>query len=243
MDFIKKHSATILTVTASVGVGLTTYFAINGTIKAVKLVNKVEQENHIKLNKKDIIKTTWKLYIPTFVSGLTTIGCIFGINVLNQKQQQSLAAAYTALYSNFEKYRKEIQEKYGKDVDANSYSKAIKSDRLKAISDLVQPGQEIFYDVRCDTFYISTIDEVTRIGEEFIAKMERDGFGLINEYYRMIGLPEVPYGWSLGWSGLLEDCEPYGCHKMDFTYELVHVDKGLYFWLVDYNTSMTWNYI
>lgn len=241
-EFVKRHGSKMLTGVSIVGVVLTTCLATKATIKAVNIIEDIECEYNIKLNKKDIFNITWKLYIPTFISGMTTILSILSIEVLHQKQQQTLSTAYATLYTTFEKYRNEIKEKYGKEVDAQTYVN-ITRNRLDALKDVDTYGKEWFYDARSGTFYLSTFDEVSRKGEEFIESIQNRGYGLLNEYYNLIGIPEVDYGYSLGWNGFLEDCDPYGCYKLDFSYELVHVENGLDFWLVDFSTNPVWNYI
>lgn len=92
--FLKKHSSTILTVIGSAGVVATTVLAVKATPKALQLIEdeKNSRNNEIfleamtndfenceyirELKLLDIIKVAWKPYIPTAITGLSTITCI-----------------------------------------------------------------------------------------------------------------------------------------------------------------------
>lgn len=92
--FLKKHSSTILTVIGSAGVVATTILAVKATPKAIQLIEdeKNRQNNDIltnamangyetckyvrELKPLEVIKVAWKPYIPTTITGLSTIACI-----------------------------------------------------------------------------------------------------------------------------------------------------------------------
>lgn len=82
-------SPTILTVVASVGVIVTTITSVQATPKAIKLLKEAELEKGENLSKVEIIRVAGPSYIPSALLGISTIVCIFGANVLNQKKQAS----------------------------------------------------------------------------------------------------------------------------------------------------------
>ena len=81
--FFKKNSATILTCLGGVGVIATSIMAVKATPKALKIIEKAEEEKGEELTKTEIVKAAGVVYIPTVLTGVSTIACIFGANVLN----------------------------------------------------------------------------------------------------------------------------------------------------------------
>lgn len=141
MNFVKKNSPHILTGTAVVGVGLTSYFAVKGVTRAKDII-KEEQlrrkekllrdclesdmypenenvppkeliEQQMKIPFKDKIKLVWKPLLPMGVAGATTIACIIGSDVINTGRNAVLLASATALSQGFEEYQKKNIELFG----------------------------------------------------------------------------------------------------------------------------------
>ena len=74
--FLKKHSSTILKVIGSTGVVANTVLAVKATPKAMSLLVEAEQDKGSELTVVETVKAAWKPYIPTAVTGLSTIACI-----------------------------------------------------------------------------------------------------------------------------------------------------------------------
>ena len=94
--FFKRNSSTILTVVGAIGVAATAVMSARDTVKAVKRIEEHEAKGE-KLSNKEKFKIAAPAYIPTVATGLSTIACIFGANVLNKKAQASLASSYALL--------------------------------------------------------------------------------------------------------------------------------------------------
>ena len=89
-----KYSPQILTGLGIAGVVTTTVLAIKATPKAVKLVEEEAYERKEELTPMEVVKVTWKCYIPTAVSMATSIVCILFANSAHAKRNAALAAAY-----------------------------------------------------------------------------------------------------------------------------------------------------
>ena len=124
---LRKASPTILTCIGAVGVVATAVLAVKATPKALRLIEIAEDHRHdddpnwtwSPLTKTEIIKTTWKCYVPAVVTGAATIICIFGANTLNRRQQASLASAYALLNRSYNDYKRKLKELYGKEAHDN----------------------------------------------------------------------------------------------------------------------------
>ena len=97
---LSNHSSEILTGLSIFGVGTTVYTAHQDTIKAEHIL---EDERRYwrksgiyhKFTLEEKVRLTWKCYIPTAISALSTAGCIAGSHYCSQKKKEALSSAYT----------------------------------------------------------------------------------------------------------------------------------------------------
>lgn len=108
--FLKRKSPTILTCAGVVGVVTTTAFTIKGTVKAVELLNQAEEAKGEELTAQEMVKVLLPPYIPAIISGVATITCIVGANVINKRHQASLISAYSVIDQAFKEYRNKVEE-------------------------------------------------------------------------------------------------------------------------------------
>ena len=92
--FLSRNTPLILSCIGGVGVVLTTVMAVKATPKAILLLGEAKEEKGEELSALEKLNTAGQIYIPAIITGASTIACIFGANVLNQKQQTSLMSAY-----------------------------------------------------------------------------------------------------------------------------------------------------
>ena len=95
--YLKRHSPTILTFVGATGVVATIIMSARATPKAMKLLEEAEVQKGEELDKLETIRTAASVYIPVAAIGISSLICLFGANVLNQRNQASLTAAYVML--------------------------------------------------------------------------------------------------------------------------------------------------
>ena len=117
--FLKKNSATILTVAAAAGVITTSVLSAKAAIRASRVLAHKEEEKGEELTFEETISAIWTIYIPPIVAGVSTIACVFGANILNQRQQASLASAYALIDSSYKEYKAKLKELYGEEAHNN----------------------------------------------------------------------------------------------------------------------------
>lgn len=93
-----RHTSTVLTCLGGIGVVATSIMAIKATPKALELIEEAKKEKGEELSKWETVKVAAPKYIPAMMTGVATIACIFGANVLNKRQQASLISAYASLF-------------------------------------------------------------------------------------------------------------------------------------------------
>ena len=116
---LKKASPTILSILGTVGVVATAILAVKATPKALECIEDAKEakqpENGEKLTRMETIAACWQCYIPATATGIATIGCILGANVLNRRQQATLTSAYALLNRTYQDYQKSVKNVFGEE--------------------------------------------------------------------------------------------------------------------------------
>lgn len=209
--FLKKNSATILTVAAAAGVITTSVLSAKAAIKASRVLAHKEEEKGKKLTFEETISAVWTIYIPPVVAGMSTIACVFGANILNQRQQASLASAYALVDSSYKEYKAKLKELYGEEahnniVDAIAAEKCdevhISSGGLtSAYTQEIESDAEprLFYDEYSGRYFETTIEKVLLAEYHLNRNYILRGFARLNEFYEFLGLEPTDYGETVGW--------------------------------------------
>lgn len=199
----RKNAPTILTTLGIIGVASTAILAVKDSKKAEVLVCK---RNQYKLDKYgEDLTTTEKViaafpaYLPTIVSGVTTVSCIYGANYINKNRQAMLLSAYGYLNNCLSEYKDAVTELYGEDADNKVVDHIIQNKEHKQITDL-RDDEVLIYEEYSDT-YITTsrnkIDiSIANINRHFVT------FGAlsINNFLDFLDITEVEHGDTYGWS-------------------------------------------
>lgn len=222
--FIKRNGSTILTVTGGIGAIATTVMAVQATPKALKTIEAVEEVKGEKLTKLEIVQVAGLIYIPTVLVGVGTLACIFGANMLNQRQQASMASAYALLDGAYKEYRKKVQDLYDISVD-DKIRAEIAKDHYKEEDIQVNHGKELFYDYFSERYFESTMEDVLRAEAGLNKIIANECGAYLNEFYELLGIDEIEAGKELGWSnGILEAM--YWTNWVDFQHSQEEMEDG-----------------
>lgn len=228
---IKKgiRVSTLLSIASGIGLVASVVSAVGATVNSMRIVEKErefkydkENDNYCQkqLSNIDIIKLTWKEYIPTLAFSAITLACIGYSNAINIRTQKELAGAYLMLGKTFNEYRKRNIELSGKEVDESimEYLSAEQSEPMdihhsyyfsecnlipKDIDDDIQ----LFYIESADRYFTSSLSRVINaeyhLNHNFIAA----GYATLNDFYNFLGISKENNGDEIGWS--ITDDDPY----------------------------------
>lgn len=116
--FIVQKSPTILLVLGVAGCISAAVIAIKETPKAMKLLDERKEELETeKLDPKEIVKTTWKLYLPVVITGMLSIACIIFSHSLNERRKAALATAYTIAETSMLEFKNRVREAIGEEKE------------------------------------------------------------------------------------------------------------------------------
>ena len=224
--FLKRNAPTILTCMGGVGVVATTVMAVKATPKALTLLEEAKEEKGEVLTELEVVKTIAPCYIPTILMGAATISCIFGANILNKRQQASLASAYALLSTSYKEYKDKVEEMMGEGAN-EQISNEIAKDHYKEIDISEEDdGLELFYDNFSGRYFRSTLFKVQQAEYYLNRELVMRDYVYLNEFYEWLGIEPIEAGYSLGWSKGL-NLAAYWQEWCDFSHSKVVMDDGL----------------
>lgn len=206
--YLSRHSPEIL-----VGVGITgmiasTVLAVKATPKALDLIEKKKREEQKdKLTPIDVVKATWKCYLPAVLTTATSAGCLLMANSVHARRHAALATAYKLSETAFTEYREKVVETFGEKREQNMQEKldADRIEKASAQNGEVIPtycGKTLCLDPTSGRFFESDIHHIKKAENELNSQMIHDlyGYCTLNEFYDEIGLPRTEVGDILGWN-------------------------------------------
>ena len=252
---VRKHSPEILMVAGVIGTVAGAVMACKETLELGDVLDECKQEK-MELEeqyamceeysedalKKDQVKLTIKhaakivkLYAPSVIMEVTSIGVIFASNDIMRKRNASMAAAYATLNSMYKRYRQNVIESYGEEVDKDMRF-GVKHEKVTEID---EDGNKVKIDARivdldntalaisdysrffqsgCKGFDASSgrynLLYLKGIQAMFNNKLIADGYVMLNDVYRELGFDTIPEGWSIGW--VYDESNPIGDNYIDF---------------------------
>jgi len=237
---IQKNSPAILTGVAVAGLISTAIFAVRATPKALSIIdqelwdrmgNDMYGENGTELyerirmlSTRDIIRLTWRCYIPAGITGLVGIGCIIGASQISQKRYAALAGVYGITEAAFKEYRDKVTETIGKGKELKVRD-AISADRIQknppTTSEVIFTGKGdvLCHDSFSGRYFWSDIEQIRRVINEANHELLRDDFLTLNDLYYELRLSPIPKGSEMGWS--LDD----GLIDVSFSSQLTEAGK------------------
>lgn len=236
-----KYSPQILTGIGIAGVVSTTVLAIKATPKAVRLIEEKKEEKNDILTPIEVVKTTWKCYIPTAVSMATSITCLICANSVNTKRNAALAAAYKISETAFIEYKDKVVETIGEKKEKTVREK-IAEDKVKNNPPtqntiiMTDSGTELFLEPVSGRYFKSDMEKIRRIENECNKKMLHDinGYMSLNDFYDELGLEHSSIGYELGWNS-------YNLLEIDYIPQLLEDDKLCV--VLEYTTGPKYDYM
>lgn len=206
---INKNSPTILTGLAVAGFVTTVIFAVKATPKALEILDQEkimrrDYDNNRPITKTDVIKLTWKTYLPTFLMGATSISCMIFANHINLRRNAMLSSLYALSETTLKEYQNKVVETIGENKERKIRDE-IKEDKIKnnppkeANVIVTGKGDTLCYDVLSGRYFKSDIESIRKIENETNKKLLSNMWVSLNEVYDDLGLPSIDLGRDIGW--------------------------------------------
>jgi len=206
---INKNSPTILTGLAVAGFVTTVIFAVKATPKALEILDQEkilrrDYDNNRPITKKDVIKLTWKTYLPTFLMGATSISCIIFANHINLRRNAMLSSLYALSETTLKEYQNKVIETIGENKE-KKIKDEIRGDRIKNNPPkdgniiITGKGDTLCYDSLSGRYFKSDIETIRKIENETNKRLLSNMWVSLNELYADLGLPGIDLGRDIGW--------------------------------------------
>ena len=242
----KKHSPEILVVAGVIGITASAVMACKATLKvngvmdeAKETVEKIHEsvdkglhtadgeEYTQELANKDLtivyaqtgLKLA-KLYGPSVLLGVASIGCMVGSNRILRKRNVALAAAFKAVDTSFKEYRGRVIDRFGKELDRElRFNTKVKEIEEKIVDEngkettvtktveVVDPNAAhsiysiVWYEGNTGWTRNAELNKVFLIQQQNQAndRLRLNGVLTLNEVYDMLGVNRTAYGQIAGW--------------------------------------------
>lgn len=234
---VSNHSPEILTGIGIAGMITTTILAVRATPKALELINDKKNELGMypteKLHPIEVVKTTWKCYLPATITGATSVACLIGASSVNSRRNAALATAYNLSASALTEYKTKVIETVGEKKEQLIRDKVaeerISKEPVNQSAIIVSGnGNTRCFDTITKRRFVSDIESINKIVNELNRRMiNGEDYISLNEFYYELGLDGSSIGDELGWNvstGLIEldfsaqlDTDGTPCIVIDYT--------------------------
>lgn len=225
-----KHGPEILTGIGIAGMITTTILAVRATPKALtlierekdrqnkQLIDEAEKNNKSncsqisKLKTLDVVKVAWKCYIPSAVVGTASIACLIGASSTHIRRNAILATAYKLSESAFTEYKEKVIETIGEKKEQVVRDNIVKDRIEKNPANnteiiITKKGNTKCLDMISGRYFLSDIDKIKKAVNEINARLLRESYVSLTDFYDEIGLSPSKISDKIGWNsevGLIE---------------------------------------
>jgi hypothetical protein len=256
---VSKNSPVILTGLGTVGVLTTVIFAVRATPKAIGLLDDAASDKFSEtvqsdesyyswigshhpefevtpyfdvLEPTEILKATWKVYLPVAILGGLSIACFIGSARVSTVRNAALASAYSLADKTLRDYQEKVVDIIG-DKKNEKIRDAISDERAHEIDvpddrSLIVPsgnGKILCCDSLTKQFFMSDMETIRTAMNDFNQNLLTAYTMDLNDWYMALGIPSVEIGEILGWnadalldihfgSGIAKNGEP--CIMLDY---------------------------
>lgn len=250
-----KHSPEIL-----IGLGIasaitSTVLAVKATPKALGLIEDAKFDKATKWNeehpdsykravsreltKSEIVKVTWKCYIPAAISGAASVAFLLSSNSVHAKRNAALATAYKLSETALTDYKKEVIETIGEEKEKLIRDKvAQKHVDEHPVSNsqviIAGSGKQLCYDGISGRYFESDIQTIRAAVNTINEAMVYEMYASLSDFYNEIGLPQTTLSDELGWN--LDD------GKLEISYGSTISDDGRPCITLDYHVAPRYDF-
>lgn len=196
----------------AVGIGgfvTTAILTGKASIKANELINDKKEELHVdSLEPKDLIKTTYKCFIPPMVSGVLSTVCILGANSIHARRTAALATAYQVAQVGIKEYKDSVVELIGEEKEKQIAKRSVEK-KVQKVEKIEKPSCDIdlnkndvvlCYDVFAGRGFYSNKNKILAAVNEVNSRIYHENSASLNYFYECAGAKPSELGELMGWN-------------------------------------------
>lgn len=202
---VKQNSPGILTGVGIAGFISTTFLAVAVTPKALKKLSEARSKKGRELTKKEVVKETWKCYIPAVATGTLSTACLIGSHSIQQRRNAALSTALSLSESALKAYSEKVVETIGEKKerqirDAVAKEEVTANPPSKNEIIFTGRGETLCYDTVSARYFKYDIEKLRKIENQLNKRLISEMYISLNELYYEIGLNPISVGEDLGWN-------------------------------------------
>ena len=165
-----------------------------------------------KLTVAETVKAAWKPYIPAAITGTASVACLIGASSVHLRRNAALAAAYHLSETALTEYKEQVIETFGKNKEKKVRDNVDRARVERTPCDdkeviITGDGDTLCFDYHSGRYFKTSIDKLKKIENELNARLLREDYISLNDFYDELGLSFTQLGDDLGWhveKGLIE---------------------------------------
>ena len=129
--FVAKNEPEILLGMGISGFIFSTVWGVKATSKAVRKLDLLREElGRDNLTVKEVVRETWRLYLPVALSLSLSVPCVISSNRVSNRRNAALAAAFSISEKTLYEYQEKTKEVVGNKKEQEIHE-AVSADRVK----------------------------------------------------------------------------------------------------------------
>lgn len=194
---IKRNSPAIMVSFGVSGVIITSYLSAKASFKAAEIIKENED-----LETKEIIKKVAPVYIPTFLSGTATIGCVIMANKINSKRTAAAYSLMTISERAFDEYKEKVIEKLGERKE-KAIQDEIAQDKVNKnpVNNIIVngTGTVLCCELLTGRYFNSDMESLRKAQNDVNEKLIREMQVSLSDFYYAVNLDITSQSWDIGW--------------------------------------------
>ena len=217
--WFSKNQPALMIASGLAGLVTTVILAVRGQKKADAIISedrmnaepddpeiyyRRKKDGKLRVRMKYRIKRTWKCYIPTFLVGGMSIGCVIASHRVSERRNALLASSLAASEAAMTEYQKQVVDAIGEDAEKAIHQKFAEKqvENEKIDPPLIDTNTYVnCIESSTNQHFLSTKQDIRKV-ENDLNQERLTGFGSIvtlNDYYSALGVEETEIGYMMGW--------------------------------------------
>ena len=245
---LEKHGPTILTGLASIGVLFTGYLVHRADLKNLGDIAEAvlfTDDSDIPMGEtvKRVTKKNWKLYIPSAVSAVCTIGCIVGADRWHVSKEGMLAAAALMYKTSGEELEKKLREEFGDEKVTEIKQKIAeeKAEQNRPPWEERHPDKMKIWEPYTEQWFYASQKDILWAEIVINKKLAQEMEVTLNDLLALYGCKKTKKGEELGWT-IEDECftEIWACggalmgNWIDFCPQVIENKDGTTYFQMEY---------
>lgn len=205
-----KHAPTILSVAGGIGAVAAVVLSTDSALRAKMALEDAKPD----ISKADKALIYVDAYAPTVLMTAATLVCIFGSNHVNQRRIAGIAGAYVLKETALKEYKDKAEDILSKgkvqkirDEILQDHISDNPPTKSNTIANVYQDptGLGLWYDQLSGRYFHSNAERIRKAALEANQMLLKNGYVSVNDFYSLIGLPDIKLGYDLGWESSRND--------------------------------------